>query len=290
MKKASIHATRLCFDPRTRSQTPLEIALLKYCPRHANIIGYIDSWEDDECWYLVTEVGGFSWDQVSRDQGLPRSHASNGHQFAPRKCDRVTFLSGDNLGRFQHILIPRRGNSHSMAGFLKAYTGGSGKIKEQVQKRIFRQLVDSIATLHRHGIVHRDLKDENVLLDADLTPHLIDFGHAAFYRCTNTNPEIPNFKSYGTPLFAPPEVRSGQTFVGPEGDVYALGLMLYEMNYGDLPEDVEEARLDWGNVCRFDMSRMSIAVREICMGLLCPNPRQRWRLDDLLNSPWLREI
>ncbi len=58
MKKSQIHSSRLCVDPRTGQTTSLEIALLKYAPAHQNLIRYLDSWDDDECWYLVTNLGG----------------------------------------------------------------------------------------------------------------------------------------------------------------------------------------------------------------------------------------
>ena len=341
MRKCQIHPSRMCTDPRTGASTPLEIALLKYCPRHQNIIAYHDSWEEEECWYLVTDLGGHPWAQGHVDPmtSLPLQipnylgeemsmkqppsasssssllfsslHASNANSVnssSSKKAlfENITLHSADPHAPPQVVVVPQHSNNHSLAGFLRAcgayntttVTAGGQKrprwgpvVHEDVQRHIFQQMVETVHTLHSHGIVHKDLKDENVLLDADLNCRLIDFGHSAFYRTPTTNPHISPFKSYGTPLFAPPEVRSGMTYRGPEGDVYALGLMLFEMNYGDLPDNVEDAVYLPDGESPFDISARtgfwSAHVRDLCAWMLCPDPALRATMDDIRQHPWL---
>lgn len=322
MRKSQIHPSRMCTDPRTGVPSPLEIALLKYCPRHQNIVAYRDAWDDEECWYLVSDLGGTPWAAGSVDitTSLPvqvpcmfnelptveqaeNNRVSNsGSSVSTRPSqhtidfDRLVVNGTDGMLPPQQIIIPRQSNNHSLAGFLRA-CGAYGNsvdvhhrwgpvINEHVQLHIFSQIVEGVYILHCHGIVHKDLKDENVLLDADLRVKLIDFGHSAFYRTPTTNPHISPFKTYGTPLFAPPEVRSGMTYVGPEGDVYALGLMLYEMNYGDLPDNVEDAFYIPDGETPFEISVRTgftnLRLRDLCAWMVCPDPMLRPTIQEVL--------
>lgn len=100
---------------------------------------------------------------------------------------------------------------------------------DQVRK-IFGQIVDAVAYLHERNIVHRDLKDENVILDRDGNAQLIDFGSAAYVR------EGSKFETFsGTLDFAAPEVLKGVPHSGKEIDVWALGVILYVLMTGECP-------------------------------------------------------
>ncbi|KAI3634002.1 hypothetical protein MIR68_007606 [Amoeboaphelidium protococcarum] len=312
MRKSQIHSSRLCKDPRTGEPSCLEIALLKYAPQHLNIIKYIDSWEGNECWFLVTECGGYAWNRESLDP-LTKLPAVLTRLFLPNhkmptslsasrisEFDRLVLKSGQSNMPEQRVIIPRNGNDQSLAGLLRV-CGGFSKtcrrgrhrgpvLPEPVQKRIFYQIAESVASLHHCGITHKDLKDENVLVDADLTAKLIDFGHAAFYQTPIENPGIRPFKSYGTPIFSPPEVRSGMTFIGPEADIYAMGMMLYEMNYGDLPDNFDEAHYVPNGPCVFEVSSDTgfpqTLVRDLVQWMLCCDPVDRPSIDQVLSHPW----
>ncbi len=85
---------------------------------------------------------------------------------------------------------------------------------------------------HRRGVLHRDVKPENVLFGADDVPKLVDFGIAKVLdsdaRLTATGTVI------GTPAYLAPEVVRGDA-IGPAADVYSCGVMLYELLAGRLP-------------------------------------------------------
>lgn len=195
-------------------------------------------------------------------------------------------------------------HNYSLAGFLKScggfapdvYTRPRDKnckpvLHQDIQKIIFEQIVDAVLLLHDNGIAHKDLKDENILIDADLRVRLIDFGHASFYRATRRDQYIAPFRAYGTPIFSPPEVRSGLAFIGPEADVYALGLILFEMTFGDLPVNYDCARYSKGGECIFDISQRtgfhSADLRDLLRWMLCPDPRNRATLEEVKSHPWL---
>ncbi|HEY4421656.1 MAG TPA: serine/threonine-protein kinase, partial [Pseudonocardia sp.] len=100
-------------------------------------------------------------------------------------------------------------------------------------------LADTLAHVHEHGVVHRDLKPGNVLLDAEQRPYLADFGVSRLIDATRVT--ATGFV-VGTPAYMAPEQVRGAA-VGPPADVYALGLILLEALTGhrEYPGDVVES-------------------------------------------------
>jgi serine/threonine protein kinase len=88
-------------------------------------------------------------------------------------------------------------------------------------------VLDALAYAHEHGVVHRDLKPSNILLDPQGVPRVMDFGIATRLAAgTEATPE-----KVGTPAYMAPEYLS-EGKVGPSGDVFAAGLVLFELIYG----------------------------------------------------------
>ncbi|MFO0811071.1 MAG: protein kinase [Gemmataceae bacterium] len=100
---------------------------------------------------------------------------------------------------------------------------------------IVRKVAVALAEAHRHGVVHRDLKSANVMLDAAGEPIVTDFGLAR--RESPTDARLTQDGAIlGTPAYMAPEQARGEP-AGPPCDVYALGVILYEMLTGTIPFD-----------------------------------------------------
>ena len=97
-------------------------------------------------------------------------------------------------------------------------------------RSLLGQLSDAVRFLHSNGIVHRDIKDENVILDGNGRCQLIDFGSAAHWR---PGKRWDTFS--GTLHYASPEILRGVAYGGKEQDIWALGVVAYVLLVGETP-------------------------------------------------------
>lgn len=108
----------------------------------------------------------------------------------------------------------------------------NGRMSEDEARKKFWQILTAVDYCHRHHIVHRDLKTENLLLDANMNIKLADFGFGNFY---NAGEHLSTW--CGSPPYAAPEVFEGKEYEGPQLDIWSLGVVLYVLVCGSLPFD-----------------------------------------------------
>jgi len=106
-----------------------------------------------------------------------------------------------------------------------------GKLPNERLVRVFRQVAEGLKAAHDQGVVHRDLKPQNIMIDSQDRVYVTDFGLAKGSEqsgMTQTGAVI------GTPFYMSPEQVKGEP-VGPRSDIYALGVILYQMAAGVVP-------------------------------------------------------
>lgn len=108
----------------------------------------------------------------------------------------------------------------------------NGHLSESEARKKFWQILSAVEYCHSHHIVHRDLKTENLLLDANMNIKLADFGFGNFYKSGE-----PLSTWCGSPPYAAPEVFEGKEYEGPHLDIWSLGVVLYVLVCGSLPFD-----------------------------------------------------
>ncbi len=111
---------------------------------------------------------------------------------------------------------------------------------------LFRKVCDAINYAHQRGVIHRDLKPTNILVDSEGNPKILDFGLARI-----SDPEVSLMSTLhdvgrlmGTlPYMSPEEARGDTDAIDVRSDVYALGVVLYELMTGQLPHAVRRKAL-----------------------------------------------
>ncbi|MEP7285990.1 MAG: serine/threonine-protein kinase, partial [Chloroflexota bacterium] len=125
------------------------------------------------------------------------------------------------------FLVMRLVDGGSMDQMLR--TGG---LPIQQTARLLEQIASALTYAHGEGVVHRDLKPNNILIDKSGSPYLTDFGIAKLIK--NDAMLTATGMVMGTPSYMAPEQWRGES-VDARTDIYALGCMLYEMLTGQLP-------------------------------------------------------
>lgn len=121
---------------------------------------------------------------------------------------------------------------YAAGGEVFDYLVEHGRMKEKDARLKFRQIVSAVEYCHACGVIHRDLKAENLLLDSDMNIKIADFG---FSNVFDPGDKLDTF--CGSPPYAAPELFQGKKYDGPEVDVWSLGVILYTLVSGSLPFD-----------------------------------------------------
>ncbi|XP_027249312.1 sperm motility kinase X-like [Cricetulus griseus] len=175
---------------------------------------------------------------------------------------------------------------HAAGGDLVSYIGRVGHLQEEQAQHIFTQLVCAVHYCHVNGIAHRDIKLDNILLDAKGNIKLCDFGLAT--RVTLGQ----GTKGFcGTLEYCAPELFSGKEYDAKAVDIWSMGVVLYTMVTASFPfkannySDMKEEMLDPKYHLPYTLSQN---IANILVQLFTVKPEQRPKIFDIRQHQWLK--
>ncbi|KAI9179787.1 hypothetical protein H9P43_005117 [Blastocladiella emersonii ATCC 22665] len=203
-------------------------------------------------------------------------------------------------------MAPKLGRRQSMDLFecIETHT----RMPEKIVRYIFRQVAEAVEALNRMGIVHRDIKDENIVIDSSYHVKLIDFGSAA-----QIPPAGKLFDRFaGTVQYCPPEILQGEKYRGPEQEIFTLGILLYVLMFAEPPfaNPVQTIQMDPQIPPRSQqpagftplpvgvvrppgyyhaITGFSDASVGLLLWMLAKRPRDRPSIEQVLLHPWLTQ-
>ena len=150
--------------------------------------------------------------------------------------------------------------------------------------QIISIIADAIGHAHSKGVIHRDLKPGNILVDEDFKPHVTDFGLARRAADPSNESRITQEGLLiGTPAYMSPEqVKGEQDKVGPRSDIYSLGVILFELLTfrlpfeGKVPEMLAKVLRDPPPVPSHVRKDLSEDVDDLCLKMLQKDPERRY--------------
>ena len=264
-------------DPIVTKRIPLEIALMIRVRDCEHCISILDYLEQRSCFIIVME-------RLERCKDL---------------FDLITEFSVTNGSSRSDLSMPIANSS--LYG-----------LDEGLARDYFRQIVDATVAILSLGVLHRDIKDENILIDLNTNRvKLIDFGAGTFLN------ETRNFSDFhGTRVYSPPEWILNKSYYGDRACVWSLGVLLFNMIYGDIPweedADIVNCRLfnskkfnfnfntrtttDSGNCNINDIndsnnnSMIGRDVDDLIRSCLTIDDKKRIKLEDILKHKWFRSV
>ena len=161
-----------------------------------------------------------------------------------------------------------------------------GRLRECDAVRFFAQTAYALAYCHSRRTVHRDVKAENLLLDAQMNVKLIDFGLSNVYDPRDV------LKTFcGSPTYASPELVQRRAYTGPEVDCWSLGVLLYVLVVGELPF-LGKSYLELYRkiiAARYWMpAYLSPDCQDLIRHMLVPDIKSRATITEICNHPWVR--
>lgn len=164
-----------------------------------------------------------------------------------------------------------------------------GKMKEEVARKFFQQLISAVDFCHSRGVYHRDLKPENLLLDEYGNLKISDFGLSALAESKQQDGLLHT--TCGTPAYVAPEVISRRGYDGCKADIWSCGVILFVLLAGSLPfhdsnlmemyRKIGKAEFKYPNWIQPD-------ARRLISKILDPNPNTRISISKVMECSWFR--
>ncbi|KAF9531615.1 kinase-like domain-containing protein [Crepidotus variabilis] len=297
---------------------PTEVVLLSFI-NHENIVRCIDLFEDHLYYYLVQELHGCPWKKDHILEAQPHCKFSSSSLSTPALSPSTSVASlpasepatpptyyaslrDDTVPSGDHEDIPKLLQTHlsiSQSGTRPDITRRPSHdlfecIEQSEHKRlteaqarfVFAQVVDAVDYLDHHGIAHRDIKDENLVIDKHLKVKLIDFGSAIAVDPNEPRPYYQLF--YGTAAYASSEILRKIDYQAAPAEIWTLGVLLSYLLAGISPfpnvRDAVDGRIFLSQKI---VGKISPDAMDLMRQCLDPNPQTRTTLSQIKSHPWL---
>lgn len=165
-----------------------------------------------------------------------------------------------------------------------------GRLREDVARNYFQQLISAIDFCHSRGVYHRDLKPENLLLDDEGNLKVTDFGLSAFSDHLRQDGLLHT--TCGTPAYVAPEVIGKKGYDGAKADIWSCGVILFVLLAGYLPFQDDNLVAMYRKIYRGDFKCppwFSSEARRLITKMLDPNPSTRITAAKIMESSWFRK-
>ena len=244
---------------------------------------------------VLKQLGEGSFGRVflARDEKLDRLVAIKvaKKSFKEQDCLKSFFEEARVLAGLDHpFIVPVYdvGNSEDEGVFfISKYIDGISLAQKSAQSSyplneaidLISKIADALHHAHGKGLVHRDVKPENILIDQMGNPHVADFGLALKVEYLNKNPEFN-----GTPAYMSPEQAGGKGYlVDQQSDIFSLGIVFYELiigrrlfsgsNLAQVIDKVIKAEIPLPSKIN---PNIPLEVERICLKALCKNKTDRY--------------
>ncbi|RWS30804.1 testis-specific serine/threonine-protein kinase 1-like protein [Leptotrombidium deliense] len=178
------------------------------------------------------------------------------------------------------------------------YLMTKGAVSEQQSKLWFKQLADGVNCIHCHGISHRDLKIDNLLLDEDDILKITDFGFSRKIFNEADGRRQLSITYCGSDMYSAPEIISQTPYKPEMADVWSMGVILFTMVNDSFPFDdtlsaralyLKQKNKDWSHVSEIEQ-KLSEDCKTIVKQMLEPEVSKRLTLLEILNHQWLKGV
>nr|DAD36650.1 TPA_asm: hypothetical protein HUJ06_007291 [Nelumbo nucifera] len=178
---------------------------------------------------------------------------------------------------------------YAEGGELLSKISRHGRLTEPTARRYFQQLVLALHFCHRSGVVHRDIKPQNLLLDHEDNLKVSDFGLSALSERLNNG---LLHTACGTPAYTAPEVVASMGYDGTKADAWSCGVILFVLLAGFLPFNDANLTGMYRKMQRREFqfpSWFSKPAKWVIVRLLDPNPETRISIQGLIEVSWFKK-
>ena len=239
---------------------------------------------EEKGYQIIEDIGSGSYATVKKALSISentivavkvltrRNMPENMNKFLSREIQVVKRLHHDNILKYFKCIQ----TTHRIYIVMEYVSNGSlldlirekTQLTEDIAQQIYKQLLNAIEYCHKCGVVHRDIKCENILFDGSFILKLIDFG---FAKAVSTHAETLSDTYCGSYAYACPEILKGIPYNPMYADIWASGVVLFTMVFGRLPfDDRSYSKLlkQVGRKLNFATTDERMPVSEACKNIL----------------------